>query len=234
MLMSKRIFDDFDKYAKNYRTVHNENLKITGASSEYFAELKVFEIKQTEKDIPLLVLDVGCGDGLSEFYFRKHFPTSRLEGIDVSEESIYEAKAKGISNAGFTVFNGMNIPFQSNVFDLVIVASVLHHIRFDYHLLLVNEIRRVLKMGGRLYLFEHNPVNPMTKYIVKTCEFDKDAKLLKFSYTEKLLKKAGFKIARRAFLLFFPRTRVFRPLVRLEKFLYWFPLGGQYMYRCIK
>ncbi len=37
----------------------------------------------------------------------------------------------------------------------------------------------VLKKKGRVYIFEHNPYNPVTRYLVATCEFDRDAVLFK-------------------------------------------------------
>ena len=41
----------------------------------------------------------------------------------------------------------------------------------------MKEINRVLKLGGRLYFFEHNPWNPFTRFLVRTCPFDKNAQL---------------------------------------------------------
>jgi hypothetical protein len=77
-------------------------------------------------------------------------------------------------------------------------------------------------------LFEHNPLNPLTKYLVRTCVFDKDAKLLKNSYAIRLLKYNDFKILVKKFIIFFPRKGVLSKVIFLEKYLQWLPLGGQY------
>ena len=73
---------------------------------------------------------------------------------------------------------------------------------------------RILKPGGRLYLFEHNPLNPVTKYLVKTCVFDKEARLLSFSNTKRLLKMVNFAVIAQKTILFFPRKKLLakRPL----------------------
>lgn len=226
--------DDFDEYAHDYRAIHTRNIKLTGATSDYYAEHKVLEIKKYEKNSHQFVLDIGCGDGLTEVYFSKHFSSWNLAGIDISAQSIGEAKKKGIRNTNFTFYDGINIPFPNNTFDLVFLSSVLHHVSFDEHLPLLKEIRRVLQPGGRLYLFEHNPFNPATKYIVKTCMFDKNAKLLRPRYAQAQLIKAGFSDIRCKFILFFPRTRLFSKLIKIESKLWWVPLGGQYMYKCVK
>ena len=38
--MAERSFDDFDAYAKDYRSIHTKNIKMSGADSFYFAEMK--------------------------------------------------------------------------------------------------------------------------------------------------------------------------------------------------
>ena len=92
----------------------------------------------------------------------------------------------------------------------------------------------MLKTGGRLYVFEHNPANPITRYIVKTCVFDKDAKLLTASYAIDLLMKNGFGKVTTRFMLFFPRMKWLGFLHRLEKYMQKIPYGAQYMIRAEK
>lgn len=232
--MEKRSFDEFDKYAKNYRSIHTDNVKLSGADSFYFAEHKVLIVKQHERGKDLQMLDVGCGDGVTEMFVQKHLPDWDITGIDISEKSIAEAKDKNIPIAHFQLFNGTEIPFASNSFDIVFIASVLHHIDFSLHETIVKEIYRVLKPGGRLYLFEHNPLNPFTRYLVKTCDFDKDARLLNYTYTRKLLKNAGFSSVNIKFILFFPRKGILSKFIAIENALSWLPLGGQYFCICKK
>jgi hypothetical protein len=95
-------------------------------------------------------------------------------------------------------------------------------------------VLRVAKKGGRFYIFEHNPLNPVTRKIVRECEFDHDAVLLPHAYTEKLLKKAGFSDPTVYFTLFLPRHLVFRWLLWAERLMTWLPLGAQYFFRSVK
>ena len=88
--MAERSFDDFDAYAKDYRSIHTDNIKISGADSFYFAEMKVRLLQQFEKNTPLKILDVGCGDGTTEVYMNKYFPAWQITAIDISEKSIEE------------------------------------------------------------------------------------------------------------------------------------------------
>jgi ubiquinone/menaquinone biosynthesis C-methylase UbiE len=144
------------------------------------------------------------------------------------------AKEKKLANTSFEQYDGNNIPFENECFDIVIIASVLHHIEFKWHFQFIREVYRVLKMGGRVYVFEHNPANPFTRYIVSTCVFDKDAKLLKASYALDLLKQCYFSRATKKYMLFFPRMKWLKPLHKLENHLQNIPYGAQYMIRAEK
>lgn len=232
--MPERTFDDFDDFANDYHDIHSENIKLSGADSLYFAEYKILELKKFESDLPQQILDVGCGDGATEIFIRRHFPTWRITAIDVSEKSLQQAKQRELSNVSFRWYNGREIPFEENSFDIVFVAAVLHHIDFPLHNVFVKEVYRVLKKGGRVYVFEHNPLNPATRYLVKTCVFDTNAHLLSYRYTHRLLRSSGFTLIQKKFILFFPRKGIFSFLLNLEKKLTWLPLGAQYYFRAVK
>jgi ubiquinone/menaquinone biosynthesis C-methylase UbiE len=233
-MTTKRKFDSFDEYAKDYRDIHNHNIAITGVESEYFAEHKIQELKKHEVAEPINFLDFGCGDGITSSFFLKYFSRSNYTGVDVSSDSILQALTKRPSQANFIHFNGSQLPFNDEVFDVVFVACVFHHIDFSLHQQIFSEILRVLKKGGRLYVFEHNPYNPITRKIVNTCPFDKDAVLLKPRYLNNLLYRVGFEKVKIKFILFFPRHSVFLFFHRLERFLQKIPIGGQYFSFSIK
>src|SRR6187549_2251466 len=108
--MGERKFDDFDEHAAGYRETHTRNIRLSGADSFYFAEMKVKLLQGYEKNIPLKVLDIGCGDGATEVFFKKYFPAWEVTGIDVSQKSIDEARRKNIEGTTFSVYDGMTIP----------------------------------------------------------------------------------------------------------------------------
>jgi len=226
-MIKNRKFDDFDHFANNYRKIHNNNIKLSGEESNYFSEHKIKTIKLVEKNDELNFLDFGCGDGNSAIHFTNYFPNSKYSGIDISSESIQIAKLKSSIKLNFQSFDGINIPFEDNSFDVIFTACVFHHIDFKLHQNLFKEIYRVLKPGGKFYIFEHNPWNPVTRHLVNTCPFDEDAILLSPNYTKKTLNKI-FKKSITNFILFFPRHKLFSPFIKLEGLLTKIPLGGQY------
>jgi hypothetical protein len=92
----------------------------------------------------------------------------------------------------------------------------------------------VLNKGGRFYNFEHNPKNPLTTKLVNECELDKDAVLLQPSYAKKITNKNGLSVIELNYTLFFPRHKLFKIFLGLEKILSWCSIGAQYYIRAIK
>lgn len=226
---------DFDRFAKDYREVHTKSIRhVAGADSFYFAEYKVFEVKKYEQDEHLQILDLGCGDGVTDLFFSRHFPHFEITGIDVSSESIAVATQKNILKALFKTYDGEKIPFADEQFDIVFLAGVLHHVAIDQQQSIVAEAARVLRPTGRLYIFEHNPFNPLTRYLVNTCEFDKGVQLLPLKRTKEIIVKSGLKINDVKFIIFFPRNAFFKLFHRIEKYLQKWPVGGQYFIRALK
>ena len=109
-------------------------------------------------------------------------------------------------------------------------ASVPH----KEHKQLLAECQRVLKEAGRIYIFEHNLLNPVTEKIVKDCEFDRDAVFIMAGRLRRLLKQTGMKRIKVSYTIFFPRKGIWERLISLEKYLSWIPIGGQYYIRCEK
>ena len=88
-------------------------------------------------------------------------------------------------------------------------------------------MNRVAKVGARLFIFEHNPLNPLTRLAVYRCPFDDDAVLLRSGRTEALLQRAGAKNIRSDFFLLLP-TKM-RLAGQCETLLGKLPLGAQYL-----
>jgi len=233
--MTERQFDNFDAHAKGYRDTHDKSVGLSGTDSDYFSEYKIVELlKFEDKEQPLKILDFGCGDGNSSLFIRKHFPNATIFGVDVSESSIKIATSKNIINSTFKAYNGTELPFDNNEFDIVFTSMVFHHIEHKLHHAILKDILRILKTGGRFYNFEHNPNNPLTRKVVKECEFDEDAVLLKPSYNKSITLQADFKVDKLNYTLFIPRHKIFKFMLGLEKMLSWCPIGAQYYIRAVK
>jgi SAM-dependent methyltransferase len=99
------------------------------------------------------VLDFGCGCGRVTRYFRKH--EGEVAGSDVNRDAVAWCRA----NLPFGNFelNGLAPPlvFADASFDLVYALSVFTHLTADLQLAWRDELRRVLRPGGRLLVTTH-------------------------------------------------------------------------------
>src|SRR5262249_4502052 len=84
-----------------------------------------------------------------------------------------------------------------------------------------------LHPGGLFALWENNPWNPGTRYVMSRIPFDRDAITLSILKSRRMLRTAGFELVRSDFLFIFPRLlKWLRPL---ERFATKLPLGTQYL-----
>ena len=129
-------------------------------------------------------------------------------GVDIDKESIAVANERQLENCIFQTFDGEHLPYEAEFFDIIFVAGVFHHIDYSYYPSLLRELNRVLKEDGRLYIFEHNPINPVTRKIVRDCQFDQDAVIVPAGYLRKILTTDFMELCR-YYTIFPPEETVF-------------------------
>jgi SAM-dependent methyltransferase len=225
---------DFNHYADDYNRLLKESTKMSGYDPGYFDEHKIKTVHadiSSAKTAPakaIRIMNFGCGIGKSEQYINKYFPGSQIVSADVSEKSIEMAKEanKELDNVRFIVFDKIEELQPGMQFDIIFVANVFHHIPEELHVNILRHLRSLLSPGGSLYVFEHNPINPLTRKVFETCEFDAGCKMIPSPLFISMCKEAGYTSIRRNFVLFFPKA--LSALAGLERFLKWCPVGAQY------
>lgn len=222
---------EFDKFADEYLAIHTENLKLTGEAPDYFARYKIDELRRRwtaeKRGEPGAILDFGSGVGASLPHLARAFPSASLTAIDVSERSLEISKQVHPELGRRVLYAGTGaLPLEAAAFDLIFTACVFHHIEADQHVELFDGLRRLLRPGGALVVFEHNPVNPVTRYIVATCPFDENAVLIPGPVLKARLSEAGFAKVDVRYTGFFPNAlAALRPA---EPWLAWLPVGAQH------
>jgi SAM-dependent methyltransferase len=221
---------EFDKYARDYLATHERNVRISGETPEYFARYKIDEVRrlwtQARLPEPRAILDFGAGVGNSLPHLARCFPGAKLTALDVSAESLEVARARFPDVADFVCQDGAEIPAPEGAFDLIFSSCVFHHIDAAEHVRTFEALKRTLAPAGRMVIFEHNPLNPVTRHIVAGCEFDEDAVLIPAREFKVRQQAGGFAKVAVRYTGFFPGSlRALRPL---ERFLTGLPIGAQY------
>lgn len=99
------------------------------------------------------LLDAGCGLGGKAVWFAEH-GCSAVAAVDADPLYIAEGKnfaaERGVSNVSFGLAQLDALPFPDGSFDIVMLNDVLEHIIRPRLVPTLSELRRVLKVGGRL------------------------------------------------------------------------------------
>ena len=97
------------------------------------------------------VLDVGCGTGVFiPFLLSRIGGEGRLVALDVAEEMLKRARAKGFKDIEYLLADVTSIPLGDEIFDAVVCYSSFPHFQDKPRALA--EINRVTKSGGRLLI----------------------------------------------------------------------------------
>lgn len=94
------------------------------------------------------ILDIGCSFGWFE-KFAVESGCQSIVGIEPEENLFYEAQ-KEVPKAIFKKGSALKIPAKDNFFDLVVMFDVIEHLPRGTEMIILKEIKRVLKPGGTL------------------------------------------------------------------------------------
>jgi SAM-dependent methyltransferase len=218
----------FDQYAERYEEALAEGLSLSGESAEHFAKERVKWLADRINDLsvkPRSVLDYGCGTGASAPLLAKRLKAQTVIGLDPSPKLVERARQSYGNRSTYFAVIDQYAPGQD--IDLVFCNGVFHHIPVHERVSAVQYIFHLLRPGGLFALWENNPWNPGTRYVMSRIPFDRDAVTLTPPEGRGLLKTAGFQVIRTDFLFIFPRA--LRALRWMEPFLAKFPVGAQYL-----
>ncbi|MBC7703380.1 MAG: class I SAM-dependent methyltransferase [Rhodoferax sp.] len=231
--MSKKA--EFDQFAADYREIHAANIGASGEEPEYLAayKMKNLETVLREAQAPNAgrYFDFSCGVGTYIAHFRHRLPAASLLCSDVSEESLSQARKLRQKCLEFAVIKDGEISAALQSPNGAFACCVFHHIPPQDHGSCLLELRRVLRPGAPLMIYEHSPLNPLTVKAVKTCPLDANAILLRAEHLRATVEKAGFARAQIRYRVFFPAR--FAPLRMFEQLLTALPLGAQYYVKAL-
>jgi SAM-dependent methyltransferase len=232
---------EFDQFAENYNAGFDDPLKgVFGQSAQTFIAPKLRLLERALRKLrpgfltqPIKVLDFGCGAGDFLSGLAHRWPNWALEGCDVSSGMLLEAKKRlGDEYPDIRLWQAEETELPKSAYDLVTVVCVLHHVDPESLGETLQTTIETLTPGGLLVIMEHNPLNPVTRWMVSRTEVDRNAHLVSASSLRSRLPLKEFaKTEIRNFLFFPPRLAA---LASIEPALDWIPFGGQYAFFGVK
>jgi ubiquinone/menaquinone biosynthesis C-methylase UbiE len=141
----------FDKYQRRAPSYHWQQV------SRNIFRLNAFVLARYQQVIKLIprqknlrILDIGCGDGVLLSLIGR----GRLYGVDIDQDGLNYAATRvkdKLINAP-----AESLPFRSVFFDIVIATEIIEHLTNPD--LMLTEIKRVLRRGGRVIIT--TPIKP--------------------------------------------------------------------------
>jgi SAM-dependent methyltransferase len=220
---------EFDAYATSYEAELNRAISFAGQDSSVFTEVKARALLALAEErlggvAQATALDVGCGIGSIHSALAPRF--AGFHGVDVSQGLVDVARATNPGIA-YQAYDGAELPFHSNTFDLAFAICVLHHVPKSGWPGFTRELARVVRPGGVVAVIEHNPLNPLTRLVTVRCAFDEGIELVPRRRLERLLSSAGALNVASRYILFSPWRGA--AVEAAEHHLRRVPLGAQYI-----
>lgn len=137
-------------YVHGYQARENERLRDQAGS--------LVDLLHSDTSYPpgSVVLEAGCGVGAQTITLAQRSPNARFVSIDVSTDSIGEARRRldraGVGNVSFAQANIFALPFAPESFDHVFVCFVLEHLSRPVEVLRI--LDGLLKRGGTITVIE--------------------------------------------------------------------------------
>jgi SAM-dependent methyltransferase len=223
----------FDGYTQQYDGCLNQALSATGEDKDFYAAARVDWTAKCLRELgvsPSSALDFGCGIGTTAPLLLSQLKCETVMGVDTSPKTIEQARQTQ-SSPQIQFFLLQDFRPRAEL-DCAYCNGVFHHIPLPERLGALGLVRDALRPGGIFALWENNPWNPGTRYVMSRCAFDEDAVKISAVAARRMVRAAGFQVLQTDFLFYFPKPLA--ALRRLERFLHRIPLGGQYQVLCRK
>jgi len=228
------VVQPFDGYADSYSDALRQGLAVSGESQFFFAEKRINWFANRARALgcrPQSILDFGSGQGSSTRLLLDALGGSEAVGMDTSAALIATAKQSN-TDARIKYLQIAASTRAEESFDCAYTNGVFHHIAIAERADACRFVFNSLRPGGLFALWENNPWNPGTRYVMRRIPFDRDAVTLTIPEAVGLASGVGFEVLDVDSLFFFPRQ--LRALRGLEPLLSRTRLGAQYMVFCRK
>ncbi|WP_432406346.1 methyltransferase domain-containing protein [Wukongibacter sp. M2B1] len=153
---------NFDSWANTYDNSVKRNIGSTKIYKKYEEVLEnVYRLGTKNTPINAKILDIGVGTGnLSKKFLENGY--NNIIGLDQSREMLNVAKSK-FPNLKLRLGEFLKIPFENNVFDLIVSTYAFHHLNEEEKSVAIREMLRVLKENGKIVIGDLMFRNEMTK-----------------------------------------------------------------------
>ena len=179
----------------NYYIIGTKDV-LTNKISIYINYLNFLEISNFFKNKfkeNLNILDLGCGLGDKAIVIKEMFPYSKVCGVETTTldcayhikwppykifEKVYPTLANNF-NIDFSFFDGCNLNFPDNTFDIVFLYAVIEHISPNKRKDFINTITKKIKKDGFIVITRCPRYYSLTEFISRNLKLGAHEWILK-------------------------------------------------------
>lgn len=103
---------------------------------------------------PLAIIELGCGAARLARHLLHTYPNCQVTGLEVDARQHAKNLAEPQQGLAFLAAEAQHIPLPANSFDLALMLKSLHHVPLPHLAQALDEVARVLRPGGYLYVSE--------------------------------------------------------------------------------
>lgn len=205
--MKAQAKDEFEAWAGTYdRSLLNRFL----FQPSYRMFLRELQAWRGDFGEPFDLLDIGCGTGTFDAMLAGSTLPARVVGLDYAEAMCRVASQKAHAAevhdcVRYVNADSQHLPFADGSFDVVTCSNSFHH--YPHQQLVVQEMRRVLRPGGRLMLIDgfRDNIIGWIAFDVIIGHVEQHIHHAKWSQVHEYFTNAGFRdIRRRKFSFWMP------------------------------
>ncbi len=180
----------YDNYVSS-KTELSQITSVTDLNSRLPYLLNIIK-KHLPADRNISILDLGAGHG-AVVYALRNSGYNNVVGIEISEEQVNTAKLIGIEGIKQGDLTQSLIKVPENSVDVIVTLDVIEHFEKDELILLIDQIYKVLKPGGRWLIHIPNSEGPFGS-TVRYSDFTHELSFTRFSIEQLLLSSSFAKI----------------------------------------
>ena len=158
---------------------------------------------------------------------------NQVYGVDLPNKSIDFASSR-YPFVNHHIYNDKVLPYPDNKFNIIFVICEMNHLPTENWLNFFREICHTLNPAVIALFFNHNPYNPVSQYVVRNCEIDKDKDAVLFApkHVKNYLKILVFGINYTRTVLSIPPIK--KILSYVDRMPGYAPFGAQYYMNATK
>lgn len=171
--------EDIRRHYDDWAQTYDETLRSWG----YRAPEEAAAMLGTRLAAEAALFDAGCGTGLSGHALRERGFTGRIDGADLSEESVALARARGIyDSVAVTNFNALPLAQETDRYDATVCIGVLTYVGDVAGLL--REFCRITRPGGYVLVTHRDDLVAEQDFVTLTNSLARDGIMETVEITE--------------------------------------------------